>query len=508
MPFAKLNANLFSTGQNAILSHAKWAVLVFALTYIPLWHKLSAPAIYIWDEASYALNSLEMAIDKDFLVMKANGEPSLYNVKPPLVIWLQCLSIWCFGPGEWAVRFPSALAGLLTCLAVFYFAKRHFGLWAGLFAVLFLATTEGYVRHHLTRTGDLDSVLVFFVTAYSLLFMDFLLASPTELAAKKRLHWIGLLVFCAFMSKSIAGLMPLLGLALGTVVLGKGQLVFANRRVYSIALWVMAGCLSYYAIRGYAQAGYLQKVWFSEYARFTQNIMPWLESPWYYYFVALKTKLYPIYCWALPFTLFLLKNKNKTIRDFYLLGLIYCLVLLLLFSYPSVKLDWYIAPIYPILSLMLACLLSEALLAISSFLNLKKIATALNLIAMLLVFSFPYFQAFKRTENTGIAEPQERAGHAIREISLQHPIIKVYKLFMPVEHPEHCDAALFYIKKLNHQSANNIAMIGDLQAIQVGDTVLCSQRDGRKMLNEQFELDTILSLKHGLLLKIAGQQVQ
>src|SRR5688572_17362545 len=66
--------------------------------------------IRIWDEAIYANNALEMTETENLLVLHNNGEPSLYNTKPPLNIWLQALSIRVFGINEFAIRLPSYLA--------------------------------------------------------------------------------------------------------------------------------------------------------------------------------------------------------------------------------------------------------------------------------------------------------------------------------------------------------------------------------------------------------------
>jgi 4-amino-4-deoxy-L-arabinose transferase-like glycosyltransferase len=129
----------------------------------------------ILDEAIYANNALEMAINKDFWVLKNNDVATLYNVKPPLVIWLQCLCIWIFGANEFAIRLPSVLAAFFMCFRVFYFLNKHFNIRAAFLRLLVLVTSQGYVKVHVTRTGDLDSVLVFFITAYSLLIFDIIL---------------------------------------------------------------------------------------------------------------------------------------------------------------------------------------------------------------------------------------------------------------------------------------------------------------------------------------------
>ncbi|MEZ5057307.1 MAG: hypothetical protein R2879_09760 [Saprospiraceae bacterium] len=59
---------------------------------------ISNPPIRIWDEAIYANNSLEMSQGDDWFILKNNGEPNLYNTKPPLMIWSQAICIKLFGP--------------------------------------------------------------------------------------------------------------------------------------------------------------------------------------------------------------------------------------------------------------------------------------------------------------------------------------------------------------------------------------------------------------------------
>ncbi|NJN35052.1 MAG: hypothetical protein HC817_13135 [Saprospiraceae bacterium] len=150
-------------------------LIILIIAYIPIFYNLEKPPIFIWDEAIYANNAIEMYVNKDFIVLKNNGLPTLYNVKPPLVIWLQCISIWIFGVSEFSIRLPSAIAALFTCFALFYFAKRNFNSTIGILAVMFLITSAGYIQVHVSRTGDLDSVLVLFITLYTLVFFEMLL---------------------------------------------------------------------------------------------------------------------------------------------------------------------------------------------------------------------------------------------------------------------------------------------------------------------------------------------
>lgn len=70
-----------------------WIILLLVISYIPIFFNLEKAPIRMWDEAIYANNALEMAVNHDFLVLHNNGVPNLYNTKPPLVIWLQTLCI-------------------------------------------------------------------------------------------------------------------------------------------------------------------------------------------------------------------------------------------------------------------------------------------------------------------------------------------------------------------------------------------------------------------------------
>lgn len=138
---------------------------VCLLAFFPIFYQLGTEAIHIWDEAIYANNAVEMLENGNIWVLYNNGEPSLYNTKPPLAIWLQVLSMKFFGVNEWAVRLPSAFAALGTCLMLFYFLKRWCNASVGYLAVLFLLTSKGFVQNHVALSGDLDALLCFFITA-------------------------------------------------------------------------------------------------------------------------------------------------------------------------------------------------------------------------------------------------------------------------------------------------------------------------------------------------------
>ena len=134
--------------------------LLAVLLYMPLFGHLNTLAIREYDEARLALNALEMYQNNNFLVTHFSGQPEMWNTKPPLLIWMQVFWMKLIGVGELAVRLPSAIAALLTCVILLVFCQRYLrSFWFGCIAVLVLITAEGYVSIHGTRTGDYDALL-------------------------------------------------------------------------------------------------------------------------------------------------------------------------------------------------------------------------------------------------------------------------------------------------------------------------------------------------------------
>jgi 4-amino-4-deoxy-L-arabinose transferase-like glycosyltransferase len=308
--------NLYLSMRNKLT----WVAILFVICYIPLHYFLGKSPIVIWDEALYAKNALEMSIDKDFLVLHNDGKICTSNEKPPLVIWLQCICIWLMGPSEIAIRFPTALASFFTCLAMFFFAKYSLkNEKIGLFAVLFLITSRGIIRSHIARTGDLDCMLMFWITAYSLLTLHFLLHKIENY--KPYFRWIGLFIFLAFMTKSVAGLMPVLGLLMAAIALGRGKEMLSNAYTYRMTTAVLGACVGYYLLRGWAQPGYLSKAIYSDYTRFFVNIMPWHTQPADFYITIARELFFKHYFWFLPLTLLNFFSKEVLIRRFMLGGL-------------------------------------------------------------------------------------------------------------------------------------------------------------------------------------------
>ena len=150
-------------------------ILLLIIMAIPLFYKLGNDPIRMWDESRLSINAYEMHTEGNWIVTRYGGKPDMWNTKPPVMIWLQAVSMKLFGANELAVRLPSALAGIITMLMLMVFAGGYFNKKVlFIIAAFILITSPGYVGHHVTRTGDYDALLVLFTTLFNLCFFIFL----------------------------------------------------------------------------------------------------------------------------------------------------------------------------------------------------------------------------------------------------------------------------------------------------------------------------------------------
>ena len=160
--------------------------IFLTLCCLPLFLHLDVAPLHLWDESRQAVNALEMLENGNWLVTHYQGEPDLWNTKPPLLIWLQVLCFKIFGVGVLGVRLPSALAGLATTLLLFFFCKNYLkNQLLGFCSALVLLTTQGFISNHVTRTGDYDSLLTLWTTLTVFLFFAWI--NSTHPRKKKKL---------------------------------------------------------------------------------------------------------------------------------------------------------------------------------------------------------------------------------------------------------------------------------------------------------------------------------
>ena len=203
------------------LKGTRWSVPTLFVLFgvFPLFMHLDTLPIRVWDEARQAINAMEMWENRDFLVTHFEGDPEMWSTKPPLLIWAQVAFFSLLGPGELALRLPSAIAAFLTGWFLLRLCTRELNApWMGLMACLVLYTNEGYINMHVARGGEYDAPMILWMTTSAwALFRWSLHGRSTDLL------WCMLLLALGVLTKSVQALLFVPGMAL--YLLYRGQLL-------------------------------------------------------------------------------------------------------------------------------------------------------------------------------------------------------------------------------------------------------------------------------------------
>lgn len=308
--------------------------------------------IVLWDESRNVVNALEMRRAGLGLVTTYGFEPDLWNTKPPLLIWLMSASAALFGPSEWALRLPSALAALGTLLILILFVRRVSGsLGTGLVAAAILLLSPGFFGEHGARTADYDALLLFFTTLYlQLLYFAVHRAKPRLglLAAA------GAAIAFACLTKSVGGLVPGAGLALYLILTGRWRRVAGHMPGYTLMAAIAAApVLAFYLARDAALPGYLAAAFRNDViGRVRESLVGRESGPLFYAGELLAGWFFagPVLI-GVPLAIRLVRGKARML---FLYALAAAAAPLIVYSFATTKLIHYVLPAFPWLSVLVA----------------------------------------------------------------------------------------------------------------------------------------------------------
>lgn len=402
-------------------------LLLLGLAYFPLFWQLGSFPVQQWDESRTALDALGMLVHHDWLVARYDGQPDLWNCKPPLWLWTLAGSIRLFGPTETGLRLPAALAALATVGLTYYAATR----WlrspvAGLLAGLVLLTSPGYVCFHVARTADFDAFLTLWTTAGTLSWLAYLRTG------RARWAWgTGVGFTLAILTKGIAGAMFGPGLVLAMALTGSWA------RLRRPAPWLAAGLVlvattTWYLVREAAAPGYLAAVWQYEIGGPAAHELEGNNGPFEWYLTLLAQTKFAL--WLLPALLGMsLGWWQPRGSAAWWLGRVLTAVVssfLLVISLAQTKLFWYDAPAFPLLALLVAAGLTVGFRLLRQAAGLQVSPWGL-LAGVLGVAAFPYLnqvQYLRQLSKYRFDNHQLVYGHHLRQQWQQQPELQAYTL--------------------------------------------------------------------------------
>lgn len=369
------------------------AIIVFLLAALPLFGHLSELPIQRWDESRLAASAYEMSLNNNWLVPYHFGNPEMISVKPPLQIWFMALSIKLLGANELAVRLPSAIFALLTCMVLYWFlAIKMRSRIQGIIAAAVLIVCNGFVRLHGTRTGDYDSLLTLLTTV-------FLLHGYMFIRDKQPKHIIisALALTAACFTKGVAPLMFLPPVGIFFAYSGVLKNALSTRAFYIGLVIFILVVPGYYILREQLTPGYLESVSRNELGGRFLATLEGHYQPWYFYIAKIiewdtlwfflataSVPLLPIYA------------TNETKRFILYLATVICGFLLFI-SIAGTKLDWYSMPLYPLLAMMCAVFLQGLFSKLKGIIGMTWVLRSSLALVFLIFYIFSYHRILSKT---------------------------------------------------------------------------------------------------------------
>jgi Dolichyl-phosphate-mannose-protein mannosyltransferase len=269
--------------------------------------------------------------------------------KPPLLMWAGAASMRLSGISPHALRLPVLLAGVLSCVLVYWWLRRSQPVAGAFPAVVLLLGTPLF--HDMNRRFMTDGILTLLIVAAM-----FVLVSDPRLERHAAAVGFGVLSGAAILTKSAAGLLPLLILLVYWILAAGKERPIARRvlEAFAIAALVAAPWHIYEWV--------VHRDWFmAEYVRF-QLLGSGVTAPsrytqdsnfWFYGKELLHTDPVLLALWltALPWIVMAWKRSNSTQAR---LLTAWCLTLALCLGAFGTRAAYYLLPLLPALALMSA----------------------------------------------------------------------------------------------------------------------------------------------------------
>lgn len=369
--------------------------LLTILIYFPIFGGLNVLPIRIFDEARLAMNALEMERNGNWLIPYFEGKPDMWSTKPPFMIWCQVFCIKLFGPTEFAIRFPSAIATLATIWLLFIFLTRYtHNKWFAVVTGLVLITSMGYVDLHSTRTGDYDAMLTFFIIASGIFFFLFL--------QKKQNVWLYAFFAAITLGGLTKGIQALIFVPIFlSFAIGSKQFLplLKNKAFYVGFIFPILFIGGYYILREQYNPGYLSTVIKNELGGRYLHVIEDHQHGFWYYFHLIAIYQMKVWFWFIPLGIITILFSDQRIKRITGFSIFVSMGYLLIISISQTKLDWYSIPILPFIAIVVANGIYSIFIFIRRYVlsRWKIVSFGLAFCFLVLIFYDPYKWMYQKT---------------------------------------------------------------------------------------------------------------
>lgn len=325
-----------------------------------------------WDEANYAVVSKLIVQTGDWITLRWPGGGFFFD-KPPLYFWLTAFFYKIFGINEFATRLPSALGGIGLVAVTYLLGRRLFGRWAGVAGAGVVMSSTDFLRY--ARFGTFDILQLFFFSALILAYLGRPGAHPSGSTGGAGTDagsadpedrftpfwgWFWVASAGCFMTKG-----PLVFLAWGIV----GIHFLAGRRFKTLAapaFWWGIALFAVLVVPWHVAAfqaqpeGFWREYVVKNYVTRGAQTLDGHGGSAYFYVRVLINKYHPwifIVPIAIGLSIHRLRTTSAKSRDILLLAWIAVVFLFFTFLVKT-KLNWYILPLHPALSILVGVCLA------------------------------------------------------------------------------------------------------------------------------------------------------
>ena len=339
-------------------------ILPPALFYVFL--RLGTTGLIDWDEAIYGKVAKNILLYNDWFTLRWEDAKNLWFEKPPLYMWMSALAFKLTGFNSLGARLPSAVAGVFGVVLAYKFGSKLYNKLTGVFASLILLSTIHYLYY--SRNGMLDVMVSLFITAAVYFYYLWILSNENHRARSGYMILSGVATGLAVMTKGVIGFIP--------VFIFAGYFIYLKKRgiktpVKHIVLFI----LSFLIV---ALPWHVYSIWIHGEDFYNKYFLDHMlgrgltgfghEQPFFWFVEVIKVSFR---VWVLPLIagLLALPFIDKTKKREFLLLILSSFIVLILFSISKDKLQWYIIPIYPFLSVISARAIERFLVKINSLLK-------------------------------------------------------------------------------------------------------------------------------------------
>jgi eukaryotic-like serine/threonine-protein kinase len=328
-------------------------VLILVVFLVAFLLSLGGAPLWAADEKTYSQLAYHMVKSGDYFMPWANGQPSIWVGKPPLLMWLMSVSYQIFGVNNFSTRIWAPLFGVLSLLVVFFLGKKLYNRTVGLFSTVVLGTFTTFFAYSTHAMTDIP--LVFFMLASIYYFL--LSEEKTDRATWYALL-SGVLFGLALMTKQLEALLIPAIIIFYLLFTGRIRHLPAKRLLFS---WGVAAAIFVPYVIYMAKISKEFLEYFFVYSNVNRIVSP-IEghsASYLYYFNYLLTKE-TFWAVLLPFAVALCLYKILTKHSKAdTMILVWIIIVLGIFTVAQTKLHWYILPAMPAFALAISSLLYQ-----------------------------------------------------------------------------------------------------------------------------------------------------